>query len=107
MPVRGASVVAWLGPAISAAAYEVGPEVKATFENVLGQASSDCFTPSEQADGHWMADLALLARLRLRRAGISVILGGDRCTYSEPEHFFSHRREGPATGRMATIVWRS
>jgi YfiH family protein len=107
MPVRGASVVAWLGPAISAAAYEVGPEVKATFENVLGQASSDCFTPSEQADGHWMADLALLARLRLRRAGISVILGGDRCTYGEPEHFFSHRREGPATGRMATIVWRS
>ena len=107
MPVRGASVVAWLGPAISAAAYEVGPEVKATFENVLGEASSDCFTRSLQADGHWMADLALLARLRLRRAGISVILGGDRCTYGEPEHFFSHRREGPATGRMATIVWRS
>jgi len=49
----------------------------------------------------------LLARLRLRRAGISVILGGDRCTYGEPEHFFSHRRDGPATGRMATIVWRS
>lgn len=107
MPVRGASVVAWLGPAISAAAYEVGPEVKATFENMLGEASSDCFTRSLQADGHWMADLALLARLRLRRAGISVILGGDRCTYGEPEHFFSHRREGPATGRMATIVWRS
>ena len=107
MPVRGASVVAWLGPAISAAAYEVGPEVKATFENVLGEASSDCFTRSLQADGHWMADLALLARLRLRRAGISVILGGDRCTYGESEHFFSHRREGPATGRMATIVWRS
>ena len=107
MPVLGASVVAWLGPAISAAAYEVGPEVKATFENVLGQASSDCFTHSEQADGHWMDDLALLARLRLRRAGISVILGGDRCTYGEPEHFFSHSREGPATGRMATIVWRS
>lgn len=107
MPVRGASVVAWLGPAISAAAYEVGPEVKETFENVLGEASSDCFTPSEQAYGHWMADLALLARLRLRRAGISVILGGDRCTYGESEHFFSHRREGPATGRMATIVWRS
>ncbi len=107
MPVRGVPVVAWLGPTISAAAYEVGPEVKATFENVLGEASSDCFTRSLQADGHWMADLALLARLRLRRAGISVILGGDRCTYGEPEHFFSHRREGPATGRMATIVWRS
>ena len=107
MPVRGASVVAWLGPTISAAAYEVGPEVKAAFENVLGEASRVCFTPSVQVEGHWMADLALLARLKLRRAGISVILGGDRCTYGDPEHFFSHRRDGPATGRIATIVWRS
>lgn len=107
MPVRGSSVVAWLGPTISAAAYEVGPEVKAAFENVLGEASRVCFTPSVQSDGHWMADLALLARLKLRRAGISVILGGDRCTYGDPEHFFSHRRDGPATGRIATIVWRS
>lgn len=107
MPVRGGSVVAWLGPTISAAAYEVGPEVKAAFENVLGEASSVCFTRSLQSDGHWMADLALLARLRLRRAGISAILGGDRCTYGEPQHFFSHRRDGLATGRMATIVWRS
>ena len=54
-----------------------------------------------------MADLALLARLRLRRAGISVILGGDRCSHGEPESFFSHRRDGPTTGRMATIVWRA
>ncbi len=107
MPVCGSSVVAWLGPTISAAAYEVGPEVKAAFENVLGEASRVCFTPSVQSDGHWMADLALLARLKLRRAGISVILGGDRCTYGDPEHFFSHRRDGPATGRIATIVWRS
>ena len=107
MPVRGSSVVAWLGPTISAAAYEVGPEVKAAFENVFGEASRACFTPSVQVDGHWMADLALLARLKLRRAGISVILGGDRCTYGDPEHFFSHRRDGPATGRIATIVWRS
>lgn len=107
MPIRGSSVVAWLGPTISAAAYEVGPEVKAAFENVLGEASRVCFTPSVQSDGHWMADLALLARLKLRRAGISVILGGDRCTYGDPEHFFSHRRDGPATGRIATIVWRS
>jgi len=106
MPAEPASMTAWLGPAISAAAYEVGPEVKKTFEQHCGEAGGDCFQPSNRR-GHWMADLTALARLRLSRAGVSTIAGGDRCTYGEPEIFFSHRREGPATGRMATLVWLS
>jgi YfiH family protein len=106
MPAEPASMTAWLGPAISAAAYEVGPEVKTTFERQCGEAGDECFQPSNR-HGHWMADLTALARLRLSRAGVSTIAGGDRCTYGEPEIFFSHRREGPATGRMATLVWLS
>ena len=106
MPAEPASITAWLGPAISAAAYEVGPEVKATFEQQCGEESGDCFHPSRR-QGHWMADLWALARLRLGRAGVSEITGGDRCTHGESAHFFSHRREGPATGRMATLVWLS
>ena len=54
-----------------------------------------------------MADLTALARLSLAQAGVSIITGGDRCTYGEPEHYFSYRREGPTTGRMATLVWLS
>ena len=106
MPAEPSSMTAWLGPAISAAAYEVGPEVKKTFEQHCGEAGGDCFQPSNRR-GHCMADLTALARLRLSRAGVSTIAGGDRCTYGEPEIFFSHRREGPATGRMATLVWLS
>ena len=106
MPAEPASITAWLGPAISAAAYEVGPEVKATFEQQCGEESGDCFHPSHR-QGHWMADLAGLARLRLTRAGVFTITGGGRCTVGEPDQFFSHRREGPATGRMATLVWLS
>ena len=106
MPAAPSSMTAWLGPAISAAAYEVGPEVKTTFERQCGEAGGQCFQPSNR-HGHWMADLTALARLRLSRAGVSTIAGGDRCTYGEPEHYFSHRREGPATGRMATLVWLS
>ena len=106
MPAGPALMTAWLGPAISAAAYEVGSEVKATFEQQCGEESGDCFHPSHR-QGHWMADLAGLARLRLRRAGVSTITGGGRCTHGESAHFFSHRREGPATGRMATLVWLS
>ena len=106
MPVGVGSVTAWLGPVISAAAYEVGPEVKGAFEGADGDAATACFAPSDQ-EGRWMADLTALARLRLSRAGVSTITGGGRCTYGEPEHFFSHRRDGAQTGRMATLVWLS
>ena len=106
MPAEPASMTAWLGPAISAAAYEVGPEVKTTFEQHCDEESGDCFQSSHR-QGYWMADLPALARLRLSRAGVPVISGGGRCTNGEPEHFFSHRREGPTTGRMATLVWLS
>ena len=106
MPAEPASITAWLGPAISAEAYEVGPEVKTAFEQGCGEESGDCFHPSHR-QGHWMADLSALARLRLTREGLSEITGGGRCTVGEPDHFFSHRREGPATGRMATLVWVS
>ena len=106
MPAEPASMTAWLGPAISAVAYEVGPEVKTTFEQKCGEESDDCFQASHR-QGRWMAELSALARLRLGRAGGSSSTGGGRCTYGESAHFFSHRREGPATGRMATLVWLS
>ena len=106
MPAEPASMTAWLGPAISAAAYEVGPEVKMTFEQHYGEESGDCFQASH-SQGYWMANLPALARLRLSRAGVPAITGGGRCTHGEPEQFFSHRREGPTTGRMATLVWLS
>jgi YfiH family protein len=94
MPAEPASMTAWLGPAISAAAYEVGPEVKTTFEQQCGEAGDECFQPSNR-HGHWMADLTALARLRLSRAGVSTIAGGDRCTYGEPEIFFPIAARGP------------
>ena len=106
MPVDPARLVAWLGPAISQRAYEVGPAVKDAFYAELGDRSAACFVPSVKQDGHWMADLYALARLHLAQAGVTSVLGGEHCTYSEPDQFFSYRRDGDPTGRMATLIWR-
>jgi len=105
-PVRTEQVIAWLGPAIGAQAYEVGPEVREAFLTHMGRRCEQSFQVSNRTAGHWMADLYSLARHRLERAGVGVVLGGDWCTFSQPGDFFSHRRDGPATGRMATLVWR-
>lgn len=96
-----AQILAWLGPAIGADAFEVGDDVRDAFMNAAAEAS-DCFRA--YAPGKWYADLYALARLRLKRAGITRIYGGGWCTYGDAQEFFSYRRDG-VTGRMATLIW--
>ena len=92
--------MAWLGPAIGPQQFEVGEDVKQAF-SALDVQSTTAFTPS---GSKYLADIYLLARLRLQAAGIHAIYGGDRCTVSEKQQFFSYRRDG-ITGRMASLVW--
>jgi YfiH family protein len=105
----GTALQAWLAPAIGAAHFEVGDEVRSAFLAVDDRAA-DGFTPNAQ--GRWQCDLYLLARQRLARAGIEQISGGSHCTYAQERSFFSHRRDVQhrgikATGRMATLIWRT
>lgn len=99
-------IIAWLGPCIGPDAFEVGDEVQAAFveKNVLAAA---CF--QKQSDGKWMADLAGLARLRLRALGITQIYGNDSsaawCTVGNASRFFSYRRDR-VTGRFCASIWR-
>ncbi len=94
-------LMAWLGPAIGPAAFEVGPEVHAAFVDADPGAAS-AFSPSPA--GRWLADLWALARLRLARRGIGAVWGGGRCTWGDPGRFYSYRRDG-RTGRMASLIW--
>lgn len=94
-------LVAWLGPAISQPAFEVGPEVRQAFIDV-DDAAREHF--SKGADGRWHGNLYGLAAQRLAAAGVDDLSGGGRCTYRESEQFFSYRRDGDC-GRMATVVW--
>ncbi len=94
-------LLAWLGPAIGPVAFEVGEEVRAAFI-ALDKANASCFRPSPA--GRWLANIYAMARLQLRRLYVTAIYGGEFCTFSEPERFFSFRREN-RTGRMATLIW--
>ena len=96
-----ADLVAWLGPAISASAYEVGAEVREAYL-ARDPAAESCFAANRR--GRWQADLYALARARLAAAGVTAVYGGAFCTFGEGKRFFSHRREAPC-GRIATLVW--
>ncbi|MEX0976810.1 MAG: peptidoglycan editing factor PgeF [Woeseia sp.] len=92
----------WLGPAISQSAFEVGAEVRERFVTQDSDAAMH-FRPNSR--GRWQADLYGLARRRLQHCGVTDLYGGRRCTFGEPQAFFSYRRDG-ACGRMATFVFR-
>lgn len=94
-------LMVWLGPAIGPQAFEVGAEVREAFIARDPQAAY-AFTPRDEQ--HWLADIYLLARQRLQRLGVSAVYGGNHCTYSQCQQFFSYRRDG-VTGRMASLIW--
>ncbi len=94
-------IVAWLGPAAGPQTYEIGEEVYRAFVD-RDPAAATSFVATRP--GHWRVDLYALARQRLIDAGVSRVSGGGLCTISDPQRFFSHRRDA-RTGRMATLIW--
>ncbi|MEQ1514091.1 MAG: peptidoglycan editing factor PgeF [Lysobacteraceae bacterium] len=94
-------VIAWLGPAAGPQAYEIGEEVYRAFVT-RDPASVAAFAATRP--GHWRVDLYALARMRLAQAGVTRVHGGGLCTISDPQRFYSHRRDAH-TGRLATLVW--
>jgi len=95
-------LLAWLGPCIGPAAFEVGADVRNAFAD---DAALFVHTPRANGDVRWHADLAGLARRRLFRLGLRRVHGGGWCTVNDPSRFFSYRRDG-VTGRMAAAIWR-
>jgi len=94
------NIIAWMGPAIGPAAFEVGAEVREAFMARDAQAVN-AFVPKGEK---YMANLFELARQRLGNVCVTQLYGGDRCTYSEPDEFFSWRRDR-TTGRLASFIW--
>ena len=94
-------LIAWVGPGITQASFEVGDEVYAAFVDPQPSAAS-CFNANRP--GHWLCDLGGLAKSVLRRAGVAEVSLSPHCSYRDAGRFYSYRREA-TTGRMASLIW--
>lgn len=102
MGVNPQTLMAWLGPAIGPDKFEVGADVFQAFteHDPASQSSFIAHAPDK-----WMANLYQLASLRLNKLGIDKIYGGEYCTHSQKDLFFSYRRDHLPIGRMASVIW--
>ena len=101
LDVPAKNLLAWMGPAIGAQAFEVGADVRDQF--FLHDAkAAEAFTSI--ANGKWLGDLYLLACQHLNALGVTQIYGGGECTVTDAERFYSFRRD-KTTGRMASLIW--
>lgn len=98
----GTRWLAHLGPGIGPRAFEVGGDVRAAFVD-RDDAAADAFVPTG-TPGKWWCDLYALARLRLARGGVDSVTGAEHCTASDPQRFYSHRRDRNS-GRLASVIW--
>lgn len=95
-------LLVWLGPAIGPNKFEVGKDVFDAFTHKNAE-TEIAFVP--HTPGKWLANLYTLAKIRLQARGITQIYGGDFCTYTQEDLFFSYRRDQGRTGRMASLIW--
>jgi len=98
---NGEDLIVHLGPAISQLSFEVGREVKSQYLSKNKNFES-CFC---YLNNKYYLDLYEATRVVLKSLGISSISGGDRCTYKELDQYFSYRRDGKSSGRMAHLIW--
>jgi hypothetical protein len=96
-----ARILAYLGPAIGPKHFEVGPEVLAAMKQRLAHAH---LAFEAAPGGKYRADLFALARMALTQVGVQDVHGGGECTVSDPQRFYSFRRDG-VTGRHAALIW--
>lgn len=101
MKVPGEELLAWMGPAIGPSAFEVDADVRDQFIAVDSNAKNAF---EHKRDQKWLGDMFLLGRQRLNSVGVVDIYGGGECTYSDPDRFFSARRD-KNTGRLASLIW--
>ena len=104
---RRERIRAAIGPTISQAAYEVGPDFEA--ELLKGCADNERFFLRNKANAKARFDLPGFVEARLIAAGLAEIERQSPCTYENESIFFSfrrsqHRKEADYGRQIAAIV---
>lgn len=103
LPEQPQNLIAWIGPAISQAVFEVGQEVVDAF--LVQSPDLSCFfVENPAAPSKFFADLPGIAQDQLKRLGVERVSLSGRCSYGDATDFFSYRRDGQ-TGRMVSAIW--
>lgn len=106
--VEPGDVVAAVGPCIGPEHFEVGPEVVEQFERVdLGETVLPAPAAPVASNGDRpRIDLARAVHRQLQRAGVAPrrIDATDHCTHRDRDLFFSYRRDGARSGRLAAVI---
>lgn len=99
------NIRAAIGPTISGANYEVGPETAAQITGLDQSAASHVSIPDGKTREHF--DIPALLTEQLFGAGVGLVGDLGICTYANPQKCFSHRyatHHGTKTGRQIALI---
>lgn len=100
---ENAEILAWIGPCIRKEAFEVGPEVVKIFrEGALKNVADIAIEPFGEK---WRIDMPTFCIEALRLSGVDQVTDSGLCTASDPNRFYSYRRDG-GTGRHAAVIFK-
>ena len=102
MPCRAGDLIAWIGPGISLRNYRVGKDFVCRLRASQVEPLLEAVLHSMPGGMH--ADLERLIRNQLLASGVRVSSQRPPCTF-EDDRFYSHRRDGPITGRFGSVIW--
>ena len=103
LPETPGRLIAWLGPGVCGACYEVGADVRDALDGDDRRAVLDEQRRRSGEERKWLMDLPELVATRLRRSGVGQIAASSLCTMCD-KRFYSYRRDG-RTGRFAALIW--
>jgi len=102
LPGNPSDYIAWIGPCISEQAYEIGPEC----QRALCEAEPAFANAIVEKESGLYANLPKMAMTKLTLMRVQHSVCCNLCTFQDPR-FFSYRRMGKHSGRMASLIWLS
>jgi YfiH family protein len=94
-------LIVHFGAAISQTNFAVGQDV---FDEFIAK-DVDLKLAFIPFKDKYKLDIYQATRIILNKLGVKNISGGDKCTFTQVDDYFSYRRDGVQSGRMAHLIW--